>query len=429
VQLFSPQHQDVVGNAQQQQQQQPLERQLSFAVDRQEGLNVAGAAIGAAAAGASLQQQQPQQQWQQLQYPCLGSPFSSPFCDDSLQADTAAPAAAAAQTAAAMAGPAEAAASQLPASAAADAAGRLQHTPQQQQQKQHWLRHITAQGKSYCSLLLCRLQAWWAQQPLLLLLLITGNFCLYVALCVIWSVMPPCQLGFFLGVGVFISASTGLAAAACWLHWRRAAGLHPSCCGHIIHLQPQQQQQKVLELLPPAALKQGGSAVGFVTSAESAVRGPAALREITLRPIDDSAHMPSSTELPGTVAAAAEPPAEYTDSKLAKSLPAENGSAVNLAAAAAIAQKAAAAASSQPPCKDCASSAVSEAGSAAVAEVLFNDIEWTRTRLLYFQPLMLLIGVASGLLGASPNTLFLTPMLIGFGQHPQVRTQLHASSL
>jgi hypothetical protein len=302
------------------------------------------------------------------------------------------------------------------------AAQKLQQQPQQRQRlKWVWLRRVAVQAKFFCCLLLSGLRAWWAQQPLLLLLLITGNFCLYVALCVIWSVMPPCQLGFFIGVGVFISTSAGLAAAACWLHWPRKAGMQPSCCGHIIHLQPQQQQQqqKVVELMPPATLMPGSAAVGAF-AAESAVRGPAALREITLRPIDDSAHMHSSTELPDTAAAAA---GRCADSKLSK-LPADSSSGVNLAAAAAIAQKAAAAAGAvpqlQPPCKDGASSAVSEAGSAAVGEVLFNDIEWTRTRLLYFQPLMLLIGVASGLLGASPNTLFLTPMLIGFGQHPQV---------
>jgi hypothetical protein len=300
---------------------------------------------------------------------------------------------------------------------------------QQQQQRRRrrrfvWFKRMAVQAQFLRRLLLCRLRAWWAQQPLLLLLLITGNFCLYVALCVIWSVMPPCQVGFFIGVGVFISASAALAAAACWLHWPRIAGMHPSCCGFIIHLQPQQQQQqKGMELLQTNASlipAEGSATVGCAAKAfadeSSAVRGAAALRRISLRPVDDSAHMPASNALSGNtgnVTAALNAASCAKLSALANSSAGMNLAAVNT-------HKAAAEGAAEP-CKECTSSAVSEAGSAAVGEVLFNDIEWTRTRLLYFQPLMLLIGVASGLLGASPNTLFLTPMLIGFGQHPQVR--------
>jgi hypothetical protein len=432
---FSPQHPEAAGNAQpvahigvasEQQQQQAT----GFAAGQQQqqqqqkgSIMQVGAAQREAAAGVNLQQLQQQQQ----PYPCLGSPFSSPFRSPFCKApswDTAAPHAvmpsaggAGAATAPGLA-PAAPTAKSAPAETAVSAAQPVAKQQQQlQRQRFVWLKRIAAQTNFLCRLLLCWLRAWWAQQPLLLMMLITGNFCLYVALCVIWSVMPPCQLGFFIGVGVFISTSAGLAAAACWLHWPRPAGMHPGCCGFIIHLQPQQKQlpQKELELLQTSAsLMPAGFTVGGAAKAlayESAVRGSAALREISLRPIDDSAHMPASNDLPSNNTAAF----HAAGSEKLNALP-NSSTGVNLATL-----NAHKAAKTAAPCKDCPSSAASEAGSAAVADVLFNDIEWTRTRLLYFQPLMLLIGVASGLLGSSPNTLFLTPMLIGFGQHPQVR--------
>jgi hypothetical protein len=414
---FSPPHPEVSGNAQPPSPGEQQQRQTTScaAGQQQQQQQDGGMLVGGtewAAAGLNLQQQQ-----QQQQYPCLGSPFSSPFCN-SPSWDAAAPhAAMLAAAAAAAPGP-------VPAAAAAQPVATQQ---QQQQQRGRfvWLKRMAVQAQFLSRLLLCRLRAWWVQQPLLLLLLITGNFCLYVALCVIWSVMPPCQLGFYIGVGVFISASAALAAAACWLHWPRNAGMHPSCCGFIINLQPQrqqQQQQKGLDLLqttsslmPAGPSATAGCAAKGIADESSAVRGAAALREISLRPVDDSAHMPASNALSGNTGNTTAAFDAASGDKL--SALANSSAGMNLAA---VNTHEAAAAGAAEPCKECTSSAVSEAGSAAVGEVLFNDIEWTCTRLLYFQPLMLLIGVASGLLGASPNTLFLTPMLIGFGQHPQV---------
>jgi hypothetical protein len=53
--------------------------------------------------------------------------------------------------------------------------------------------------------------------------------------------------------------------------------------------------------------------------------------------------------------------------------------------------------------------------------VVCKDIEWTQSHMLYFPPIMVFVGIICGFVGSSPNTLFLTPLMLSLGQYPKAR--------
>lgn len=209
------------------------------------------------------------------------------------------------------------------------------------------IQHKQQQEKIHNSLrsLLAAAHSWWCKQPHLLQAVIASNFVAYCLFCLAWGWLPRCHSGFYAVTAAYVSASAGLVAWLCWLHWPKTA-MH------------------TLIQTPAAELDSSRSMIDLE-------KGP-----------KDS--QPPAISVSGTVKLKTAEPADV----LARE--------------------------EEPTPPD------SAAADLRVYD-MFKDIEWTRTRLLYFQPLMLTIGVASGLLGASPNTLFLTPMLVTMGQHPQVR--------
>lgn len=197
------------------------------------------------------------------------------------------------------------------------------------------------------------------QQPVdvSLQLMLVASFLLYVALCVIENLIPKCSLWVYISTGLFILLSLGLTFAAAWMQWKNNAKSRTD----------QDQQDST----------NAATAVQSATVPTTAAPAPEGATVIIISPAAPAADGPSSSPF-----------------QLA-----------------------------QPNCQELADArpipppTPTPAPSPALD---FTSIEWTPRRLLYWPPLMVIIGAISGLLGMSPGGVFLTPMWLRMGQHPQV---------
>uniref|UniRef100_A0A383VUK2 Uncharacterized protein n=1 Tax=Tetradesmus obliquus TaxID=3088 RepID=A0A383VUK2_TETOB len=299
----------------------------------------------------------------------------------------------------------------------AELAGEATCSSKLQQFLQQLLQLLTWQGLQRAgSSVAAGAARWWQQQPKQQLLVVFASFVVYAVVNGLLTTMPQCGVGHFVVLGAFVVFTAAATFAATRLQWRATAAAAAAAAA----------VEEQLLLMPELPHKAGGSA------ASSAGTTPDALKDVGIVLAADRSHScikqqqqqlkQGSTACIGTAAADAsdckackeDDGGSTTSSGLTDS---EDVLGTSSSSNCISSPAAAAAGSAQQPAA--ADSAADDAASMQLNQP-YDEILWSRSLLLCMPGGMFVVGLVSGLLGCSPNTLFLTPLLLHLNCHPQV---------
>jgi hypothetical protein len=296
------------------------------------------------------------------------------------------------------------------AAAAADACSRLQRLWQQLLQLMTW-QGLKQAGSSFADAVRC----WWQQQPKQQLLLVLASFAVYAVVNGVLAVLPKCGAALYAVLGVFLLATVALTVAATWLQWGAAAAAAAGTAEQI--------DWELLDL--EAAAKSAAAMPGVVKSAD------------VMLLMDQSQGSPRKQQQqqePGSkscIAAAGQNASELGESGKVHNEEDRESIASTTSSGLTDSEELAGNSSSSNAVAAGTGSLFKQQAAAAVCEPAeqpqelqlnqpYDEIIWTRGLLLGMPAGMFVVGLISGLLGCSPNTLFLTPLLLELNCHPQV---------
>jgi hypothetical protein len=290
------------------------------------------------------------------------------------------------------------------------------------------LRLMSWQGLSHASSsCAAAMRLWWQQQPKQQLLLVLASFVAYAVVSAALAVVPKCWGGQYAVLGVFVLLNLVLLLLATRLQWTvapgstAAAGEKADATGAAAVDAKQQGQQELLQGKEAAAGGGGGGAAAAAAADVTLVldylhsssnhhqqqqqqREPAVETGTAALQRSDGC-IPRTLLQPPHQGAEKDPHMHYPPSTSSSGLSSSSSS-------------------SNADCSQPAASTNAE--ELQLLQQPYDEIVWTRTLLLAMPASMFVVGLVSGLLGSSPNTLFLTPLLLELNCHPQVGSRCYS---